>query len=428
MKRIQPYAVYTDQSGNMFEDTKLYACGRNGNAYEPLYLDEMIELPEGSEFFTLPGRKPIGYDKNGNQTTSEKGAATAAFLSPAYTQLHFSAYESTPDAPTLPLYAYSVLAWYKNKFYTSAVRIDSDERQDFENFDQIKIEKNAKLLKEKFKNNRLVGHILNNCALTYYCPAARNFAMGRWEAPIPTSMSCNANCIGCISKQSSDSPISCTQPRLVLKPTVQEIAEYTVPHLKNAERPVVSFGQGCEGEPLLQWELIRDAIKEIRKHTDRGIINLNSNSSMPNAVEELCKAGLNSIRVSCNSLRKSWYEAYYRPSNYQFEDIVESIRIARKYNIWISLNYFVMPGFTDHPEEVEALRNIINTHQINMIQWRNFNIDPDWLFERIGLKTNEKGIGVLNHMLALKRDFPKLAFGYFNPPLEVMNIYKSIES
>ena len=33
-----------------------------------------------------------------------------------------------------------------------------------------------------------------------------------------------------------------------------------MPHLETAPYPLISFGQGCEGEPLLMWETIRDAI------------------------------------------------------------------------------------------------------------------------------------------------------------------------
>jgi molybdenum cofactor biosynthesis enzyme MoaA len=52
------------------------------------------------------------------------------------------------------------------------------------------------------------------------------------------------------------------------------------------------------------WETIREAIIEIRKHTDRGSININTNGSKPDAVKALCEVGLNSIRVSTNSARE----------------------------------------------------------------------------------------------------------------------------
>src|SRR5512138_2354451 len=110
--------------------------------------------------------------------------------------------------------------------------------------------------------------------------------------------------------QLDEETIVSTQDRLTFLPTPEEIVEYTVPHLETAPYPIVSFGQGCEGEPLLMWETIHNSIIEIRKHTSKGSININTNGSKPNAVKALCEAGLNSIRVSTNSARKSLYEAY----------------------------------------------------------------------------------------------------------------------
>ncbi|MCK4423827.1 MAG: hypothetical protein KAV18_07145 [Candidatus Omnitrophica bacterium] len=46
-------------------------------------------------------------------------------------------------------------------------------------------------------------------------------------------------------------------------------------------QPVVSFGQGCEGEPLLVYKTLSQAIKLIRKQTKKGTINLNTNASRP---------------------------------------------------------------------------------------------------------------------------------------------------
>jgi MoaA/NifB/PqqE/SkfB family radical SAM enzyme len=268
---------------------------------------------------------------------------------------------------------------------------------------------------QRHPENRLIRHLGENCSIRYCCPAARNFFLGRWECPIPVSPACNSNCIGCISFQPEEHALQSPQERLSFIPTVDEIVEFAVPHLEYAERPIVSFGQGCEGEPLLVWQLIRDAIKEIRKKTTRGIINMNSNGSKPAAVEELMKAGLNSIRVSTNSARKEVYESYYLPNNYAFEDIVESSRIVRQYGGWASINYFTFPGMTDHPDEFEALRKWIRYADLSMIQWRNFNIDPDWYLGKINITELPEGIGIRQVMSAIKTEFPNLRYGYFNP-------------
>jgi MoaA/NifB/PqqE/SkfB family radical SAM enzyme len=166
------------------------------------------------------------------------------------------------------------------------------------------------------------------------------------------------------------------------------------------------------------WETIREAILEIRKHTSKGSININTNGSRPDAVKKLCDAGLNSIRVSTNSARKEIYEAYYRPNNYSFEDIVESLRIVNEYGGWTSINYFVFPGMTDSEAEYEALRKLISTTGLKMIQWRNFNIDPDWYLGKLNVTDTGDMMGVRQLMTLIKEEFPELKYGYYNPPIE----------
>jgi pyruvate-formate lyase-activating enzyme len=414
-----PYLLYSDGKGNIFEDTSLYATGRSGwDAFE-VPVDEWIELPTGGSMYELPGRRGIGIDViSGDLRLCEKGWAVAAFIPPAHTGLYIAAYETAPGAPTLPLFCYTAAGWYNEKFMVPAVRIEQDIRQEASGYKDEIIHEGVNHLISAYPQNRLLKHLADNCCLTYHCPAARNYFSGRWECPVPTSPACNANCIGCISFQPEEEGIVSTQDRLTFKPSAEEIVEFTVPHLQTAPFPIVSFGQGCEGEPLLMWDVIRDAILEMRKHTDRGSININTNGSKPAAVKMLCEAGLNSIRVSTNSARKHIYEKYYRPNNYQFEDIVESLKVVRSFGGWTSINYFVFPGMTDSVEEYEALRTLIKETDLSMIQWRNFNIDPDWYLGKIGIHETGEILGIKQLMELLREEFPALKFGYFNPPME----------
>lgn len=413
------YLLYSDGKGNIFEDESLYVVGRTGWDAVPIPNEDWILLPDGGSLYELPDRRGIGIDvKTGEMRLCEKGWAVAAFIPPAHTGFYIAAYESSPDAPTLPLFCYTAVGWRNNEFYVPAVRIEQDIRQECSGYDTQTIETGLEKLTTAYPHNRLVKHLAEKCCVTYNCPAARNYFMGRWECPVPTSPACNANCIGCISFQPEDETIPSTQDRLTFKPSAEEIIEFTVPHLETAPYPIISFGQGCEGEPLLMWETIKTAIIEIRKHTPKGSININTNGSKPDAVESLCKAGLNSIRVSTNSAQKSIYEAYYKPNNYQFEDIVESLKVVRRYNGWTSINYFVFPGMTDALVEYEALRKLIRETELNMIQWRNFNIDPDWYLGKIGVHDTGDSIGIKQMLDLIKEEFPALKFGYFNPPIE----------
>lgn len=421
---MTPYLLYADDEGKIYEDTTLYAIGRSGWDALPVEEDEWIELPEGGSLYHLPMRRGIGIDVNtGEMRLCEKGWAVAAFIPPAHTGFYMAAFEALPDAPTLPLFCYTATGWHNDKFYVTATRIERDIRQECSGYNDTLIHNGVEQMLEAYPHNRLVQHLANNCALTYHCPAARNYFMGRWECPIPSSPACNANCIGCISFQPETEEIFSSQDRLTFKPSAAEIVEFTVPHLETAPFPIVSFGQGCEGEPLLMWETIREAIIEIRKHTKKGSININTNGSKPDAVEKLMQAGLDSIRVSLNSVRPDVYTKYYLPNNYKFEDIRESARIVRQHGGWASINYFVFPGMTDSVAEYEALREFIKYTDISMIQWRNFNIDPDWYLGRIGVTDTGECLGVKQMMELIREEFPNLKYGYYNPPKERMVNY-----
>jgi len=416
---VKPYVLYSDGKGNIYEDDTLYALGRGGwDAFE-VPAESWIPLPDGGNLYELPGRTALGIDiRTGEIRLCDKGWAVASFVPPAHTGLFLAAYETAPDAPTLPLFCYTAAGWHKGQTYVTATRIERDIRQDCSGYDAEKIDAGAQKLLKAYPQNRLVKHLMQNCCATYNCPAARNFALGRWECPVPASPACNANCVGCVSFQPEDETITSPQDRLTFKPTVEEIVEFTVPHLQTAPFPIISFGQGCEGEPLLMWETLADAIREIRKHTARGSININTNGSKPEAVRILCEAGLNSIRVSTNSARSEIYTPYYRPNNYVFEDLLESLKTARCFGAWTSINYFVFPGITDTEAEYEALRRLIRETDLCMIQWRNFNIDPDWYMGKIGLYETGEPMGVLQLMELIHDEFPNLKFGYFNPPME----------
>lgn len=418
-----PFMVYANNAGEIKEFTGLRMAGGSWGRFSPPDLADLIPLPEGSELFALPDRFPVGIDPESkepllvdrNPEYPDEGIqAVAAFMAPAHTALHSAAYLGTsPDSAPLPLFAYTAVGWHQGRFWVSAYRSDPDIRQDPSRFNSRKITIRTEKLLKAFPDNRLIQH-LGKCCLTYGCPAARNYFLGRWEAPVPTSPACNARCIGCISLQ----PAGCcpsTQDRIRFTPAPGEIMEMAVPHLLSAPRPVVSFGQGCEGEPLLEASTIESAIRKIRKQTTRGTINLNSNASLPEAVDRLARAGLDSIRVSMNSARPLYHARYYRPQGFAFSDVLNSIRIMKRHQRFVSLNYFIFPGFTDSPEEFEALSEIIADTGLDFIQLRNLNMDPEWYMKVINATPEEPAMGGREWLKRLRGRFPRLKFGYFNP-------------
>ena len=416
--------VYADQSGQLYDHPYLEMAGSTGGSWTRVEDDLLIPLPPGSELFLLPRRLPVGYDRKKRQfVTLEEGPhnsqskvqAVAAFMAPAHAQILTAVYHSEQNAPILPLFSYSALGWQKGQFVVAGVRVDPLVRQDIDQFDPARLERRTKRALELQGYNRLVQH-LGKCALTYGCPAAKNYFLGRWEAPLPTSPQCNASCLGCISLQEGDQ-ICASQERIPFVPTPEEIAEVAVGHLQEAQDPLVSFGQGCEGEPLLQGKTLKEAVKLIRSQIGAGTINLNTNGSLPQTIAELRDQGLDSIRVSLNSAREAYYHAYYRPRGYAYSDVIRAIQTMKSGGGFVSINLLTLPGLTDEEEEVEAIIRLIDQTGIDLIQMRNLNIDPEWYLRGIGYRSGGRIIGILEMMKRIHASHPQVKFGYFNPCL-----------
>ena len=428
-KNRRPALLFANSEGEILDYDGLEMAGASSDRFCRPEQSELIELPEGSELFVLPGRLPVGiesasgepalldsnpFQEDGGNKENEI-SAVAAFMAPAHTAIYTAAYQSRDKAPLLPLFAYTAVGWMDDKFWVAAFRSDADIRQDLASFKQKTIDQKTARLLKAYPENRLIQH-LGKCCLTYGCPAARNYFLGRWEAPLPSSPICNASCVGCISLQPSGCCPS-TQDRIQFVPTAREIAEIAIPHLQTAERAIVSFGQGCEGEPLLQAATLEKAIRLIRRTTEQGTINLNTNGSLPRAVEKMAEAGLDSIRVSLNSARPESHRRYYRPVGFTFDDVRSSITVMKGMNRHVSLNYFILPGFTDDPDEFAALCELIDSCRPDLIQLRNLNMDPEHYFKVVKHAPEQPALGMVQWLQLLKERFPQLSLGYFNPSL-----------
>ena len=423
-------AVVANLKGEIFELEGYAAVGMSGSTFTPLATAETINIPFGSELMFLPDRKPIVYNMINDRIETlsenpfvpqEKIFPVAAFSSPGYVTSYISAYEEEKDAGYLPLFSYGAAGWQKGKFRSTAILVDREKRQDLRYMKYEDVMAGIRRLRKKIPSNRLRVH-LEKCALTYGCPAGKNFFLGRYEAPLPTSKHCNAKCLGCISLQKNDE-IPNSQDRISFIPSPEEIAEVALEHIQNVRSSVVSFGQGCEGDPLLAADVIEAAIRLIRAKTSHGTININTNGSKPQILKKLFNAGLDSMRISINSVREKCYSAYFQPQGYSFSDVLQGIGMGLGRGIFVSINYLNCPGFTDTPEEIKELHLFIEKHPINMIQWRNLNFDPVryWkMMNEVGKQGYPMGMNKL--LKRIKKAFPKLKYGYFNPPKEKFSV------
>lgn len=416
-KHIFPSLLAATSEGEIVEHEDLLMVVRRGRELAQPRPDELIPLPEESDLFLLEGRQAVGLDPESGETVISEDLAVAAFVSPGHTLAATAAYSTGDGAPILPLFAYGAVGYYEGQFWVCAKRVDEDRRQVFTNIPQERIQSGAQRLLKRFPENRLIRH-LAGCALTYSCPAARNLALGRFECPLPTARACNAACVGCISHQPPDSGFCAVQERIAFRPTPEEIVEVMQAHAERAKRPIFSFGQGCEGEPLTEAETIAAAIRLFRTRGGAGTVNVNTNGSLPATMPPLAEAGLDSIRVSLNSARPPAYDLYYRPKGYTFDDVRATMREAKRLGLHVSLNFLFFPGFSDSEEEYAALEDLVREERVDLIQMRNLNLDPELYLELTEGVPTGPCMGLLNFMKRLRKACPWLKFGYFNPYLE----------
>ena len=415
-------AVVADENGNIFDLEGYAAVGMDGPLTVPLTLDNTASTPFGGELMFLPDRIPLLYNlstkefewvRENPHVPGEGLYPVAVFNSPGYVVTLTGAFKEKKGAEYLPLFSYGAVGWFKKGFRSAVICVDRERRQDLRLMPEAKVLEGVRQLKKIMPENRLRAH-LEKCALTYGCPAGKNFFLGRYEAPLPTARQCNARCLGCLSHQET-AGIPRSQDRIAFIPSPAEIAEVAMAHIDRVKNAIVSFGQGCEGEPLLLADILEESIRLIRSRTTIGTVNLNTNGSLPDAVRRLCDAGLDAMRVSMNSPRPELYDAYFKPRGYGVGAVIESLRVVKAAGKHTSINLLCFPGVTDTEEELEVLSRLAGDGTLDMIQMRNLNIDPDLYREALPEGSVRRGKGMRWLMAELSRRHPALRFGYFNP-------------
>ena len=409
-----PYVVFSTSEGDIGERRALHAVDFDGQSLTPT---DLIPLPDDTTLSMLPHRLAVGVDALGARVAVEErhGWALAALLPIGYTRTRLPAYEKTPATEPLPFFGYTAVAGWRGKLYVAAVRTDDPERWLPRNYDARRLERlvRERLLAEP-DNRVLQQHA--HCALDYHCPTASNIFFRRWEGAVAVSPGCNARCVGCISKQDEDNLVS-PQDRLMFVPTDDEVVDVAVAHLESAPDAILSFGQGCEGEPLLQARLIERSIRAIRARTSRGTLNINSNASNPRALQRLYDAGLDSLRASTISARRATYDAYYRPIGYTLNDVKRSLALARDAGVYTSINLLSFPGYVDAEDEVEALVSMLRDTGVRLVQMRTLNIDPEVFLPRVPRPAG-KPIGIPALIETLHREVPGIVIGNFSRPVQ----------
>jgi pyruvate-formate lyase-activating enzyme len=406
-------AVYADKQGNVYDQPNYIALGRNGDVIVEIMDEELIPLPAGATLVSLPDTKPVVIDMDSDQMTTMPGdfESVGALLPQGYTRLLLPAYVKTDKSKRLPLFGYTAVVWKQDGFYVAAQQTDETDRWNPANCDRRELAVQVGELLNKYPDNRVYKH-LSKCALEYECLTASNTFLQRWEGAVPVSFSCNAGCYGCISEQPDDSGFVAPQTRMNFKPTVEELVQIMLEHLRHPDS-IISFGQGCEGEPSTQAKMIIDAIREVRSQTSIGYININTNGGLTDHLRAIVDAGLNLMRVSTISAIEEHYNAYYRPRGYTLANVEKTLTYASQKGVFTSINYLIFPGVTDREEELEAMIEFARRTGLRRIQLRNLNIDPEGYFEMLP-KPKGEIFGMKQAIDILRSELPDVQIGSFS--------------
>ncbi len=399
--------------GRLDAHSSLPPLGRTGWEIAPG--DHLIPAPAGTTLVHLPGRFAIGGRPGSPVSLRAEGRlAVAAVLPPGYLRTLLPVYDQDADAPVLPLYGYAAVGVVDGEARVAAIQTDAWDAWDPQAPERQTLPRRLGAARRALPGNRLVPH-LTICATEYRCLTAQNLFLQRGEGAIPVSPACNAACLGCISEQWGD--VASPQTRMGFAPSATEIAELAAWHLQAGPENFVSFGQGCEGEPLTRGAVLVEATRRIRAAAPDATIHINTNASRPEVLHRLIAAGLNSIRISIFSLDEARFRAYYRPVGYGLAEVRECARLMRAAGGQVTINLLTFPGITDAPAEVSALVDFIGAFEVDQVQLRTLNVDPIWLLDRMAEKT--RGIGMRRFVEELRRRCPRLQLGNFTRPWPV---------
>ena len=396
----------------------LRPAARSGREIVPLVEDELIPLPEGSSVMHLPDRAAYAIDGRGSVREIDGLVAVAAVLPVGYLRLALPASQPAQGAPRLPLFGYTAVAERDGVLCAAAMRTDSHEWWSPPRFGTAELGPAIDAARVEMPGNRLVEHLVN-CATVNRCYTAQNTLLRRYEGALPASPACNADCLGCISLQ-TDGAVAAPQDRMRFAPTADELVELAAFHLSGEEAAIVSFGQGCEGEPLTRDDVLAGAVRRIRRSHPDATIHINTNGSKPHVLAELIDAGCNSVRISAISFNDSVFRAYYRPVGYTLDDVIECGRVMRAAGGQVCLNLLTFPGITDSPAELESTAAACREMDVQQVQWRSLNVDHDWLIAVLdaGGAVPAQGIGMRAAHAQLRAALPGAAHGNFTRPVQ----------
>lgn len=339
-------AVHADRSGRILvADHPALAF----DGVKTVPFPEAIPLPADTPIVAVE-REALASERSGRPRRLGAGRlAAAALLSPGHLRTLLPAYVDEPGKADLPPRQYAAVAADESgTLVTAAIAIDTPS-----GIAASKADVAAKVAEglRRHPGDRLVRQ-LARCAREYGCRPAAACFFGQTECALPIAAPSNERPPAAIAPK-RDGEAEPTEAA-AFHPTAEEIARVAIAHFA-AGGHTASFGQACEGEPLLAAREVEDAIAQIRLGTRDGVVHLNTNGSQPAGLRRLRSAGLDSIAVRMISARAATYEALHGPDGYSFPDVRATLRVAVELRIAVTIHVLVLPGIFDRSDEIADL-------------------------------------------------------------------------
>ena len=372
---------------------------------------DAIPLPPETPVVAIE-REALASERSGRPRRLGAGRLTAAaLLAPGHLRTLLPAYVDEPGKADLAPRQYAAVAADESgALFVAATLIEANAVPT-----HTKAEIAAKVAEglRKSPGDRLVRQ-LARCAREYGCRPAAGAFFGEGECALPIAAPANERPPASIAPK-RDGEAEPTEAA-AFHPNTEEIAERAIAHFA-AGGAIASFGQACEGEPLLAAREVEEAVAQIRLRTRDGMVHLTTNGSLPAGLRRLRSAGLDSLSIRLLSARAGTYESLHGPDGYRFPDIRATLRLAIELRLAVTLHFLVLPGVFDRPEELADLIALLAELPAgSTLIVRDLHSDPLRTLARLHSRGVEP-VGVAASIERIRREASHVRIGAFLRPV-----------
>ena len=289
-----PALLVADPSGKVLEHPRLLATVRVGRGGAPATRAGQSRFRRARRLVHLPGRRPVGVDpETGELVLVSRGAGGKAALrsprgrrarSPGLHADLSSPGEVKADGPVLPQWAYTAAAWGGRRGARSPGRCTPIVARTGPGalLDRRELKARVEAHRARFPENRVLQAARDlRARLPLLHQPERLLRPGRRRDPGLGHVQRRLRRLHLRPARRTDRPPRTSGWTTDRPPRRWREVGARRTCARAGPRTMVSFGQGCEGEPLTRWRVIAEAIRLHPRADEPGLAcNINTNASL----------------------------------------------------------------------------------------------------------------------------------------------------